>query len=246
MTTTDAKPPSRRAAFAAGLGAGVALALSGCGRGQGEQAKGGAAAGGGDVTATEDLMREHGVLRRILIVYRETAPILRTAPDRLDAAALAQAADLFRTFGEDYHERKLEEQIIFPALQKAGGAAGGLVATLLQQHDRGREITAFIQTTCAAGKVAAADAEPLARALESFARMYEAHTAYEDTIVFPAWKKTMPRQTYDEMGDRFEAIERDTFKGDGFDMALDRVIAIEQRLGLHDLARFTAPSASIR
>ena len=243
--TTDVRPPSRRTAFVAGLGAGAALALSGCARGQGRQAKGAAAPGDEEVTATEDLMREHGVLRRILIVYRETAPVLRTAPGQLDAAALAQAADLFRTFGEDYHERKVEEAIIFPALQKAGGQAGGLVATLLLQHARGREITAFIQAKCAPGKIAAADAEPLARVLDSFARMYEAHTAWEDTVAFPAWKKAMPKEAFDEMGDRFEAIERETFKGDGFDMALDRVSGIEQRLGLHDLARFTAPPAAL-
>ena len=232
---------SRRAAFAAGLGAaaGAALLLPGCSQGKD------AAKGGEDVSATEDLMREHGVLRRILVVYREIAPVLRATPASLDAAALGQAASLFRTFGEDYHERKLEEQHIFPAVQKTGGEAGALVATLLAQHNRGREITAFVQSRCMAGKIGTGDAEPLASALESFARMYEAHTAYEDTIVFQAWKTTMTPKQLDEIGDQFEDIERDTFKGDGFDMAVDRIANIEQRLGLHDLGRFTAPAPGI-
>ena len=34
-----------------------------------------------EVTATEDLMREHGVIRRALLVYAETVPKLRTKPD---------------------------------------------------------------------------------------------------------------------------------------------------------------------
>jgi hemerythrin-like domain-containing protein len=224
---------TRRTAFAAaaGLAAGAALSLPGCAK----------EAGGEDVSATEDLMREHGVLRRILVVYRGVAPVLRTAPASLDAAALGQAAGLFKTFGEDYHERKLEEQHIFPQVRKAGGEAAGLVATLLAQHDRGREITAYIQSRCASGKVAAGDAEPLARALESFAAMYEAHTAFEDTIVFQAWKKSLSKKELDEAGDQFEDIEKAQFKGDGFDMAVDQVAQIEQRLGLHDLARLTAP-----
>jgi hemerythrin-like domain-containing protein len=227
---------SRRAAFgaAAGLAAGAVLILPGCSQ-SGEKA-------GEDVSATEDLMREHGVLRRILVVYRETAAILRTAPAGLDAAALGQAAALFKAFGEDYHERKLEEQHIFPTVQKAGGEAGGLVPTLLAQHDRGRQITAFIAARCAGGKIGAADAEPLARALEGFARMYEAHTAYEDTIVFQAWKKALSKKQLEEAGDQFEDIERAQFKGDGFDMAVDQVAQIEQRLGLHDLGRLTAPA----
>ncbi|HZZ32325.1 MAG TPA: hemerythrin domain-containing protein [Phenylobacterium sp.] len=225
---------SRRAAFTAatGLAVGAALALPGCAKRE----------GGEDVSATEDLMREHGVLRRILVVYREVGPVLRTAPASLDAAALGQAAGLFKTFGEDYHEKKLEEQHIFPAVQKTGGEAGGLVATLLAQHDRGREITAYVTARCASGKVAIADAEPLARALGDFARMYEAHTAYEDTIVFQAWRKSLSKAQLKEAGDQFEDIERAQFKGDGFDMAVDQITQIEQRLGLHDLGRFTAPA----
>jgi hemerythrin-like domain-containing protein len=235
---------SRRAAFAAGLGAaaGATLLLPGCAKGGGDADK---AKGAEDVSATEDLMREHGVLRRILVVYREVVPLLRRAPASLDAAALGQAAGLFKTFGEDYHERKLEEQHIFRAVQKAGGEAGALVTTLLAQHNRGREITAFVQSRCMAGKIATGDAEPLGRALESFARMYEAHTAYEDTIVFQAWKKTMSPKQLDAVGDQFEDIEHDTFKGDGFDLALDRIENIEQRLGLHDLGRFTAPAPGV-
>ncbi len=43
-----------------------------------------------------------------------------------------------------------------------------------------------------------------------------------------------------EMGDQFEDIERAQFHGDGFDMAVDQVMRIEQRLGLHNLNRYTA------
>src|SRR5438309_4646172 len=66
-----------------------------------------------EVAATEDLMREHGVIRRALLVYFESIPKLRQSPSSLDPAALHRTAELFRTFGEDYHERMLEEQHIF-------------------------------------------------------------------------------------------------------------------------------------
>ncbi len=79
-----------------------------------------------EVTATEDLMREHGVLRRALVVYREAAIRLRanaaSVPPPPDPRV--KTAKLFRAFGEDYHERKLEEAYIFPAVKKAGGPAG--------------------------------------------------------------------------------------------------------------------------
>src|SRR5438876_10533053 len=73
-----------------------------------------------EVTATEDLMREHGVIRRALLVYYEVIPKLRQNLSRVDAAALRQTAQLFSTFGEDYHERMLEEQQIFPLIRNQG------------------------------------------------------------------------------------------------------------------------------
>jgi len=224
---------SRRAALlnSLGLAAGSAALLAGCARRE---------PAGEGVSATEDLMREHGVLRRILVVYGEVVPILRTAPATLDAGGLAAAADLFRNFGEIYHERLLEEQHVFPAVRKLGGEAAGLVNVLLAQHQRGREITAFVRAKAAAGKIAPADAEPLARALEGFVRMYAAHTAFEDTIVFQAWRKGLSQKELDAASEQFEQIERQQFKGDGFDMAVDEITRIEQRLGLHDLGRYTA------
>ncbi|WP_342629618.1 hypothetical protein AAC691_07910 [Nguyenibacter vanlangensis] len=48
----------------------------------------------GDVTANEDLMREHGVLRRILTVYREAAPCIETNAANVDMAALLRFTDM--------------------------------------------------------------------------------------------------------------------------------------------------------
>ncbi len=60
-----------------------------------------------EVTATEDLMREHGVIRRALIVYREAAARLRTEAGAVPADALQRTAKLLRSFAEDYHEKQL-------------------------------------------------------------------------------------------------------------------------------------------
>ena len=92
------------------------------------------------VGATEDLMREHGVLRRALLVYRETAARLRTDPAKVDPQPLHRTASLFAISGEDYHEKKLEEAHIFPAVRKAGGPAAAYIDVLIAQHSRGREI----------------------------------------------------------------------------------------------------------
>lgn len=194
-----------------------------------------------EVGATEDLMREHGVLRRTLIVYSEAAALLLNRPQSLDPKALADAAELFREFGEEYHERYLEEQFVFPRLKQAGGDAAQDVDTLITQHRRGREITQFIATTAKQGRIGSESAGALANALTSFVRMYRAHAAREDTVIFPAWKK-VEGDHVKELAEEFEEIEHKQFGEDGFDKAVERITRIEQTLGLAALAGFTAPS----
>ena len=235
----------RRTALIAMAGAATAgLALSGCAKRDDDKEGKESSAGEGGVTANEDLMREHGVLRRILVVYREVAPKLVAKASSVDAAALATAAKLFQAFGERYHEQLLEEQHIFPIVRKAGGEAASLIDPLLAQHARGREITTYILERTKSGQVGSGEAERLANTLTGFARMYEPHASREDTIVFPAFKKAVGTKAYEDLGEQFEDIERREFGGDGFEMAVGQVAEIEQRLGVADLSAFTAPFAA--
>jgi len=197
------------------------------------------------VGAVEDLMREHGILRRILLVYAETVPMIERDSQSLDAAAIHRAAELFRAFGEDYHEKKLEEENIFPALKTAAAPLAGMVQVLQRQHARGREITDHILGATKSGKIRTGLDKPLAAQMRAFVRMYQNHTAREDTIIFPAWKKSLSQQKLDEMSDKFEGIEHQTFGTDGFDDAAAKIADIEGRLGFSDLDRFTASAPTL-
>ena len=194
-----------------------------------------------EVTATEDLMREHGVLRRALLVYTESIPKIRANASSLDAGALYRTGVLFRDFGENYHEKMLEEAHIFPVVHKSGGQLATLTDVLLGQHARGREITDYLLAVTQSGRIGTGNAEPLARSLEAFVLMYRNHAAREDTIVFPAWKKHFSDKQLDELSDQFEDIEHKMFGKDGFDDAVEKISAIETALGFADLSQFTAP-----
>jgi hemerythrin-like domain-containing protein len=196
-----------------------------------------------EVTATEDLMREHGILRRALLVYSESAVKLKGDIASVPPDALEKTAQLFRVFGEDYHERKLEETHIFPALKKTQNPAAAYVDVLMAQHARGREITDYILALTARDRIPESSANDFVNALQSFVRMYEHHTAVEDTLLFPAWKSAISPAEFDELGARFEEIEEEQFGEDGFEAALRRMAEIEESLGLSDLASFTAPAA---
>jgi len=185
-----------------------------------------------EVTATEDLMREHGIIRRALLVYYEVIPKLLQN----------SAAKLFRTFGEDYHERMLEEQHIFPLIRKQSKAMSVYADILIEQHNRGREVTDYVLAVTNGGKISTAHAEPLAKVFETFVLMYQNHAAREDTIIFPAWKKNFTDKQLDEISDQFEDIEHKMFGKDGFEDAEKKISSIEEALGFADLAQFTPPA----
>lgn len=195
-----------------------------------------------EVTAAEDLMREHGILRRALMVYQESAIRLRQDPASVPPDALEKAANLFRVFGEDYHEKKLEEVFVFPVVKKSPGTAAAYVDVLLAQHVRGREITDYLLSVTKADRISSNSVEPLARALESFVRMYSHHAAIEDTVVFPLWKASAGETELDTLAAKFDEIEAEQFGGDGFDTALKRMEEIETSLGMSNLEMFTAPA----
>lgn len=196
---------------------------------------------GMEVPAVEDLMREHGILRRALLVYSEASSRLLRGGGDVPASALTQTAALFRRFGEDYHERSLEEKHVFPPLTKAGGEHAMVVRTLIAQHNRGREITDYITAVTANGSLSTANRTPLANALAGFVRMYEHHAAIEDTVVFLAWKEAILPSEYRELSEEFEELEHRLFGEDGFEDAVKRISDVEQTFGLADLSALTAP-----
>jgi hemerythrin-like domain-containing protein len=189
-----------------------------------------------DVSPTEDLMREHGVLRRLLLVYGEASRRL-DAGEGIKTEPLAQGAQIVRAFIEDYHERD-EEEFIFPKFQKANKHVD-LVKVLLQQHQVGRKLTADILKLATPVSVgAAAGRAELARAMRSFSHMYEAHSAREDTVLFPAFRELVGDKELDKLMETFEAKEKALPLGDFEKMVAD-VAKIEQTFGLDDLAKFT-------
>ncbi len=233
MSETDAERVSRRALLrSGGIAAGVFAIAAVPGRmlaqtkekGKDEEE---------EVSTNEDLMREHGVLKRVLLCYDEVIRRIRTKQD-FPPQAITDSAGIIRKFIEDYHE-KLEEDHLFPRFRKAGKLVD-LVNVLYAQHQAGRRITervlaAPLKTTEARIKVA--------DDLAAFIRMYAPHEAREDTVLFPELHKIVSPHEYDAMGEQFENIERQTFGGEGFELYVDKVAVVEKQLGIYDLAQFT-------
>ena len=187
-----------------------------------------------DVSTNEDLMREHGVLNRVLLIYDESIRRIQSNDKNagFDPDVVTKSAGLIKKFIEDYHE-KLEENYLFPRFEKVGKHVE-LVKTLRAQHAAGRTVTDRILAS-----VKANDLQATSASLAAFVRMYRPHEAREDTVLFPALHEIVSKHEYDSLGDQFEGIERKTFGGDGFDVAVDQVTELEKQIGIYDLSQFT-------
>jgi hemerythrin-like domain-containing protein len=222
MTESDEAATGRdRRLILHGLVGASAIALVGCRRA--EEA---------EITPGEDLMQEHGVVERILLIYDDAAQRVEQN-QAFDLSVITKAAAIVRHFVEDYHERT-EEEFLFPRFEKAGREVA-LVTVLRRQHQRGREVTDELVKLAANGPSAR-----LAEALRNFGRMYRPHAAREDTVLFPAFRAMNGRDAYRELGEQFEEREHSLVGEHGFEKAVAEVTALEKALGIEDLARFTA------
>jgi hemerythrin-like domain-containing protein len=225
----------RRELLSGVAGAGLLLLSS---SGQGAE-KGGTKGKPADVPPTEDLMREHGVLRRVLLIYDEVARRLAT-DDATAISVVGAAANIVHRFVEGYHE-KLEEEFVFPKLEKVGKMPE-LTRVLRVQHVAGRKLTEAILSTAKAGKaISSEQRRALVADIQSFGRMYRPHAAWEDTELFPIYRQQFTATEFDKLGDRFEDQENKRLGNGGFEGSLKEVGDLEKTLGIHDLAQFTPP-----
>ena len=227
----DGRREWRREFLAGAAGAGAMLISAAA---AGAEAKRGA--GGGDVPPTEDLMREHGVLRRLLLVYEEAIRRLRSS-DAAVVDVIGGAANIVRRFVEGYHE-KLEEDFVFPKLEKAGKLVE-LTQVLRVQHAAGRKVTGAILEATKQKSLGPERRQSLTTNLQAFIHMYAPHAAWEDTELFPAFRQLYTEAELDRLGDRFESQEHKLLGGGGFEGSLKEVGDLEKALGIHDLSKFT-------
>jgi hemerythrin-like domain-containing protein len=192
------------------------------------------------VPPSEDLMYEHGVLKRVLLTYRAASQQFHDG-QTVPADALREGAQIIHDFIESFHEA-LEETYVFPPLRRANQVTD-TVTVLLVQHARGRRITQqLLADTTPQGVADPAVRARITTGLDAFVRMYEPHEAIEDTVVFPAFRALLSEAELRRLGEVFAAEQDTQFGPRGFADTLSRVAEIERAFGIADLNQFTPPA----
>jgi len=189
-----------------------------------------------EITPPEDLMREHGVLDRVLLVYEEGLRKFAANED-FDTYVLLDCGQIVKDFIEDYHERA-EERELFTRFRRANQLTE-LVQVLFRQHEAGRTLTRTIMQAAPNSRKDGEDRHKLIGAVQAFIRMYRPHAAREDTELFPKLRDLVSANEFDAIAEQLEHDERERFGEDGFEKMVDRVARLERMVGINDLDRFT-------
>jgi hemerythrin-like domain-containing protein len=190
---------------------------------------------------TEGLMNEHGLLIRIILIYRDAIRRV-SAGQAVPRAEVNQAAQVIEAFFHGYHE-PIEEAYVFPQVGAADKSLGSDLATLLLQHARGREQTQLIlQATSGSDQfVRGANKQQMVTGLSNFVAGYEVHEAREDTVIYPALRAASTPTQIVQQATHFADLGRQQFGPNGFVDMLTKVENVEKAMGIFDLAQFTPP-----
>ena len=189
-----------------------------------------------DTPLTEDLMREHGILNRVLLIYENIVyKIHHNANFTIDS--LEKAVDIIQFFIEGHHER-MEEDYIFPLFEKHKQQID-LITTLKEQHIKGRQISVHLKKIIATQELNNKNRFLIQHYLTEFITMYRPHEAHEDTQIFPQVRSFMTEKEFEELGNLFEDFEQQLFGQHGFKKMIKILDGIEEELGIADLHQFT-------
>ncbi len=184
------------------------------------------------ISAIETLMRGHGLLSRAMIIYGVIKDRIVKGQET-DPSLVLATASVFHDYLEGFHEMA-EEKYIFAPMEK-NNVCFAAIQELKIQHGTGYELTQRITNLGKKGKMNS----ELAKYFNDFKNMYRHHTAYEDTVIFPAFEAMEKRNELAELVADFDLEEKRVLGHHGFDDFLKQIANIEMKLGIYDLSTST-------
>ncbi len=188
-------------------------------------------------TPLENLMKEHGVLMRILEIYDRVSGDAASGKE-LNAGAIRRAAEISRDYIGKHHDA-CEERYIFPQFRKVPYIVD-IVTELHDQHVAAVRITKNMLELTSPGSAPDKDGrQTLIDLCKSIVGMYRPHMSWEQSIVFPVFYDIVTADYIKDIQKKMEAEERELLGDTGFRGLVGRLSEIEKEAGTYDLHKYT-------
>lgn len=155
-------------------------------------------------TPTSILMGEHRVIERVL-----TGMERMVVNGVVDAEFLGKAVDFVRNFADGCHHLK-EEDVLFPALEKAGiPRDGGPIGCMLDEHEQGRALIRLMSDNMESA--ASGDEKACAvvfDAVGAFVGLLRQHIEKEDSVLFVMADRVLDEGQQASLLEEFDQVEQ--------------------------------------
>lgn len=185
----------------------------------------------------EDLMEEHSILRRALLIYEECIRRMDHNED-FNPELLAETTNVIKVI-IIFHHALLEHEYIFPRFRESGTYVE-MCDILTDQHGKVGEQEDIILKYANRDSINnPEEKELLIRALKKSIRVFRPHIDREDTEMFPEFKNVVTPYEFYELGKKFKEIENQKWGPNGHRQMVDKLIHVEIALGINELDSFT-------
>jgi hemerythrin-like domain-containing protein len=156
--------------------------------------------------ATEQLKDEHEGVRLMLRVLGEVSRQLN-ATGNVNQEHFENILEFLKGFVDRCHHGK-EEELLFPALVKAGIPQDGPIAVMLFEHEMGRKYIRVMTDTFERYKLKdASAAAAIAQNAQDYIALLTDHIDKENNILFAMADDRLSPETQEELSEGFEKIE---------------------------------------
>jgi hemerythrin-like domain-containing protein len=158
--------------------------------------------------ATKLLKEEHEIILRGLRVLEALAATAMRG-EEVPGKVLAELLEFLGGFADAHHHGK-EEEILFPAMERAGFPLdGGPLAVMLHEHEEGRDLIATLQKTAARAGGTHAERMQFAVAARSYAQLLSAHIDKENQVLFVMADRVIAPDEQRRVDEAFDVFERE-------------------------------------
>ena len=157
--------------------------------------------------ATADLKNDHESILLMLQVMTAISKRIRTE-NKVDIDHIEKIIDFLKNFADKSHHGK-EEELLFPAMEKAGiPNEGGPIGMMLQDHTEGRGYIAGLLNSVENYKTSGSDTslQDMIYNLENYAELLSQHIDKENHILFMIADSVLTEAQQDLLYNEFEKV----------------------------------------
>ncbi len=158
------------------------------------------------MNAIEILKDEHRMIISVMDILEKICLVMEDGK-KVDPADLEQIVEFLKVFADHSHHAK-EEDLLFPAMEKAGvPREGGPIGVMLAEHDEGRGYIQEISAGIEKYKINGSGAEEIIENAQNYINLLRQHIDKEDNILYMIAERSLSSDAQKKLSIDFEQVE---------------------------------------